>query len=53
MERPPISSWPPFLVRFAVSERRIRPAHVPQVGWRWTLIGLLDENKIVLYLQVG
>lgn len=35
--RPPISSWPPFLVRLADSASRMRPAQVPQVGLRWTL----------------
>lgn len=31
---PPMSSWPPCLVRFADSARRISPAQVPQVGLR-------------------
>ena len=34
---PPMSSWPPFFVAFASSERRMRPAHVPHVGRFWTL----------------
>lgn len=32
-----MSSWPPCLVRFADSARRISPAHVPHVGFLWTL----------------
>lgn len=35
--RPPMSSWPPFLVRFADSASNIRPAQVPQVGFLETL----------------
>jgi hypothetical protein len=36
--RPPISSWPPSFVRFADSASSIRPAHVPHVGFRDTLL---------------
>lgn len=32
--RPPMSSWPPFLVAVASSESRTSPAQVPQVGRR-------------------
>lgn len=35
--RPPTRSCPPFLVRLADSASKIKPAHVPHVGFRRTL----------------
>ena len=32
-----MSSWPPFLVRFADSASKIKPAQVPHVGFLNTL----------------
>lgn len=38
-ERPPMRAWPPFLVEEALasSARRMAPAQVPQVGFRFCL----------------
>jgi hypothetical protein len=43
--KPPMSSCPPFFVRFADSERRISPAQVPHVGFRLTLDYISSQSK--------
>lgn len=47
---PPMSSWPPFLVRFADSASSIRPAHVPHVGFLKTLGGY--EHKYFQHIRM-
>lgn len=42
-----MSSWPPCLVRFADSARRISPAHVPHVGFLRTL-----EAEVSFFLGI-